>query len=153
MKAIGALVLAAGVLALAGVLWVRSLLGDFRVEAVEATLSFGLGGPGLELVVTGHNPLPFQVTATGAQVRLAAPGKPVQVEIAFNETARFPSGDFRVPIEVLGAGVTNVAVVFGGAGVPQGGDLGFAGTLTVSFGPIERVVPFKGAIRFRTKRG
>lgn len=151
MRAIGALVLAAGIVTLGAVLWVRSALGDFRVAAVEATWSFGLGGPGVEMVVTGHNPLPFAVTATRARVLFAAPGKPAQVEFGLNETARFPPGDFRVPIEVLVAGMTNVAVGFGEAGVPQGGHLGFVGTLAVRVGPIGREVPFKGAIRLRMK--
>lgn len=148
------IILAIGILCLAGSLWVRVRIQAFRVDSVQVALGLSMDGPALDLVVDGHNPMPVSVHPRRLQLRLLVPGQSaIATSLLLEEETRFPPGDFEVSsralIAMTGQEMFEVGVSLLGISRLPPQEIPFEGVVVVDVGGIEREASFEGRFRWR----
>ena len=145
-RALALALLAAGVLALVGALWLKQAVADARVTSVSLRPSVSGGAPRLACVVSGHNPLPVEIQVRHLRLTVGREVLPAGIELTSDQLLSVPPGDFKIeaPFEADTASLS--AVAGQGLSILFGRPLDYTIALRVGWRSLERSVAFSGEL-------
>ena len=133
---------------LGGVICLRSLLAKVEISSVELRPRFSLTSPGLACTIRGRNPLPLSILVHSYRVQIGKDELPVALLLSSDKAVTATPGEFEIETELAGKGRSMGVLLGGGVSLKVLRGLGYRGNMVVGVGPIKRVVPLKGVIRW-----